>query len=197
VSGAGTIPEPHIWGNDMALHKTVFGTVTTAALAIAWTVAVPTGAAVAADTTTTFTVSGGSLTISAPTSASLGSGAAAGTVTAQLGEVTAADTRAALGASWAATVTSAPFTNSTTANAASITTATYSSGAATVTTGTADFIPGQTTTPAALSAIALTAFSESASVGNNSATWNPTIVVSLPAQAITGSYTGTITHSLS
>jgi len=167
----------------------------TAALAAAWMVAAPAGAAFAADTTTTFTVSGGALGISAPTSAGLGTGAAAGTLTAQLGAVTATDTRGALGAGWTAAAASTVFASSVT-GAASITTATYSSGIAT-TTGTALFLQGQTTTPAALSSTAVTAYSASASVGNNSATWNPTIVVSIPAQAIAGTYTGTITHSLS
>jgi len=160
----------------------------TAALAAAWMVAAPAGAAFAADTTTTFTVSGGALGISAPTSAGLGTGAAAGTLTAQLGAVTATDTRGALGAGWTAAAASTVFASSVT-GAASITTATYSSGLATGTTGTAVFLQGQTTTPAALSSTAVTAYSASATVGNNSATWNPTIVVSIPAQAIAGTYT--------
>jgi hypothetical protein len=181
----------------MVLHKSLSGALATAALAVAWTVAAPAGAAVAADTTTTFAVSGGALGISAPGSANLGTGAAAGTLTAQLGAVTATDARGALGAGWTAAAASTAFANSTTPAAASITTATYSSGLATGTTGIAVFLQGQTTTPAALSSTAVTAYSASASVGNNSATWNPTIVVSLPAQAIAGSYTGTITHSLS
>jgi hypothetical protein len=34
-------------------------------------------------------------------------------------------------------------------------------------------------------------------VGNNSVTWNPTVLITLPAQAVAGKYTGTITHSVS
>ncbi|SEF02707.1 hypothetical protein SAMN04489740_3846 [Arthrobacter alpinus] len=181
----------------MVLHKSFSAALAAAALVVAWTVAAPAGAAMAADTTTTFTVSGGALGISAPASKDLGTGAAAGTLTAQLGAVTATDTRGALGASWTASAAATAFTNSTTPAAASITTATYSSGLATGTTGTAIFLPGQTATPAAISAIAVTAYSASVSVGNNSATWNPTVVVSVPVQAIAGDYTGTITHSLS
>jgi hypothetical protein len=32
-------------------------------------------------------------------------------------------------------------------------------------------------------------------VGDNSASWNPTFIVSLPAAAVVGTYTGTVTHS--
>lgn len=78
--------------------------------------------------------------------------------------------------------------------AAPITKTTYTSGPATSTTGTVFFLPGQTNTSSTLSFTAVTAFSPSATGGNTSAIWNPTIVVNLPAQAITGSYTGTITH---
>jgi hypothetical protein len=35
-----------------------------------------------------------------------------------------------------------------------------------------------------------------AGVGNNSAAWNPTLVVTAPAAAVTGLYTGTVTHSV-
>ncbi len=32
--------------------------------------------------------------------------------------------------------------------------------------------------------------------GNNTATWNPSVVVAIPSDAISGNYTGTITHSV-
>ncbi|MEW1821576.1 hypothetical protein AB0323_12420 [Arthrobacter sp. NPDC080031] len=159
----------------------------------------PAGPAEAADTTTTFQVSGGALSVSAPATKDLGTGAAAGTLTAQLGNVTVTDSRAQLGASWTATVSSAGFTNADVGQAAPITTVTYASGTATATSGLATFLPGQISpaVPAALTSTGITAFSASAATGNNSATWNPTVVVSIPAQAIAGHYTGTITHSVS
>jgi hypothetical protein len=36
-----------------------------------------------------------------------------------------------------------------------------------------------------------------ATTGNNFATWNPTVSITLPAQAVAGTYSGTITHSVS
>ncbi len=35
-----------------------------------------------------------------------------------------------------------------------------------------------------------------AGVGNNSATWDPTIAVAVPATAVGGAYTGTLTQSV-
>ncbi|MEU6410670.1 hypothetical protein [Microbispora sp. NPDC046933] len=32
--------------------------------------------------------------------------------------------------------------------------------------------------------------------GDNSATWDPTIVITVPAQAVAGTYTGTVNHSV-
>lgn len=152
----------------------------------------------AAGTTTTFAVDGGLLSVSAPLSAALGTGAAAGTISAQLGTVTATDARAALGAAWTVSVTSTDFANVTTPTAGAVPKGNvdYRSGTGT-TTGTALFVPGQ-----ALAinkqdlSVPRTAYSATATVGNNSATWNPTLEVRVPAQAITGSYTGTVTHSV-
>lgn len=171
-----------------------------AALALTSVLAGPAGPSKAADTTTTtFTVSGGALGISAPDSKDLGSGTAAGALTAQLGTVTVTDNRAQLGASWTAVASSTEFVNSSVTEAAPITTATYASGLATATTGIATFLPGQllNALPPTLSSTGITAFSAAATVGSNSASWNPTIVVHVPAQAINGAYTGVITHSVS
>jgi hypothetical protein len=41
-----------------------------------------------------------------------------------------------------------------------------------------------------------TAFTLTLGVGDNSATWNPTLIVSVPASAVAGVYTGTVTHSV-
>jgi hypothetical protein len=35
-----------------------------------------------------------------------------------------------------------------------------------------------------------------AGVGDNSATWNPTLSVAVPPAAVTGTYTGTLTQSV-
>ena len=57
--------------------------------------------------------------------------------------------------------------------------------------------PGQLTAAQAQSlSTARTAFSVLLAVGNNTVAWNPTVVVTVPASAVAGTYTGTITHSV-
>ena len=43
---------------------------------------------------------------------------------------------------------------------------------------------------------AQTAFTGGSLIGNNSASWNPTMVVTIPAAAVVGTYTGTVTHTV-
>ncbi|HEX2699177.1 MAG TPA: hypothetical protein VHM89_03105 [Acidimicrobiales bacterium] len=171
------------------------------AVASAAGLAIPARAAVTGDTTTTFTLSGGLLSITVPASKALGSVAtgSASTAAAQLGTVAVGDARGTLLGTWTASVSSTAFTtgaataNETIANS----NADYWSGAATATTGTGVFLPGQAT---ALAKVTLgssrTAFSASALVGNNTASWNPTVNVNIPSAAVAGDYTGTITHSV-
>ncbi len=159
------------------------------------------GAAQASDTSTSFTLTAaGGLSVSAPASKSLGSVATnAGTVSAQLGATTVTDLRGALGASWTATVVASDFTTGAATADETIGKAnvSYWSGAATATTGTAVFVPGQLTNLlAAVIDSAQTAFSATGTVGNNSATWNPTVTITVPADSVVGSYAGTITHSV-
>ncbi|MDQ1521295.1 MAG: hypothetical protein QOI55_2368 [Actinomycetota bacterium] len=158
-------------------------------------------AAHAADTSTTFVLSAaGGLSISVPASATLSSGTAtnAGTLTASLGAVSVSDLRGALLTSWTATVTSGDFsTGGATSNEKILkANVAYWSGAATATSGTGVFTPGQATSllAAALST-GRTAYAATAAVGNNSATWDPTVVVTIPSAAVVGTYSGTITHS--
>ena len=71
----------------------------------------PANAADGSNTTVTFTLAGEGLSISAPTSASLGTASnEATTVTGSLGTVTVTDQRGQLAAAWTATVSSTPFT---------------------------------------------------------------------------------------
>jgi hypothetical protein len=154
----------------------------------------------AADTTTTFSLAAGSLSISAPASRDLGSGSTGGgTVSAQLGTVTVTDNRGALVGTWTASVSSTDFTtggataNETIAKGQ----VTYWSGTATASSGVAVFAPGQASAANAQAlSVSRTAFSATAIVGNNSASWNPTVTVNVPAAAVAGDYTGTITHSV-
>jgi len=154
----------------------------------------------AADTTTTFTLSGSSLSISAPASKSLGSTATgSASLAAQLGTVTVTDARGATLGAWTASVSSTDFTTGGGTANETITksNATYWSGAATASSGVGTFTPGQllSVNAQALSA-SRTAFSATVVVGNNSVSWNPTVTINLPAAAVAGDYTGTITHSV-
>ena len=172
---------------------------TIAGTALAGIFAAP--AAQAEDTTTTFVLSAaGGLSITVPASTELSAGTAtnAGSLTSQLGAVSVTDQRGALLTSWTASVTSTDFTTGTATAAETIAKAAvaYASGAATATVGTGVFTPGQATTPLAQAlSVSRTAFAATAAVGNNSATWNPTVVVTIPATAVVGTYSGTITHS--
>lgn len=160
----------------------------------------PAHAATTANTTTTFTLSAGALAITAPASKDLGTAATGtATLTSQLGAVSVADGRGALLASWTSSVASTDFsTGAATANEKVLKASVdYWSGVATSTTGTGVFTPGQATGQLAVAMSASqTAYSAASVVGNNTATWNPTVIVNIPSAAVAGVYTGTITHSI-
>ncbi len=153
----------------------------------------------AASTDTTFSLTAGSLSVSVPSSFALGS-ASTGTATlsGSLGTVAVTDDRGATLGTWSVSVSASDFTTGGATSNETIAKAQvdYWSGAAT-TTGVAVFLPGQAAAinKQALSA-ARTAYSASAVVGNNTASWSPTVTLNIPAAAVAGSYTGTITHSL-
>ena len=161
----------------------------------------PAQAALTAGTTATFTLtSSGALSITAPESKDLGSVAhdASTTTAAQLGAVAVADTRASNLGSWTAKVSSTDFTTGSGDSLRTIAKANafYWSGLAT-TTGTAVFTAGQALETAKLAlSEQRTAYSATAIVGNNTASWNPTMSVSIPAGSVVGTYTATITHSV-
>jgi hypothetical protein len=172
--------------------------------AVTVAVAVSAAPALAAPTdssTVTFGIDAGTLDITVPASTDLGSGSPGDTVTAQMGAVTVSDERAELVGTWTATVTSTTFTTGggtpdETIPAGAVS---YWSGEATATTGVGGAIPGQLTAllAAPLSPTTpVTAFSKLEGAGNNSATWNPSLVVSVPAAAVAGTYTGTVTQSV-
>ena len=155
----------------------------------------------AADTSTTFTLSAaGGLTVSAPGSASITGGATdVGTLSGSLGTTTVSDLRGALAGSWTATVSSTDFTTGTASANETIVKANvaYWSGAATASSGTAVRVPGQVDALAKQSlSSSRTAFAATGTVGNNSTSWAPTLVVTVPAQAVVGTYSGTVTHSV-
>jgi hypothetical protein len=145
-------------------------------------------------TTVTFAVTSGALTMTAPTAASLGSGAPGSSVSSQLGTVTVTDNRALLAASWTATVASTTFTTGTATPSETIPTAdAYYDPGAISTTGTITVTP----TGVVLSTTPQAVVAGTAGAGNNSASWSPRLVVTVPTSAVSGTYTGTITHSVS
>jgi hypothetical protein len=149
-----------------------------------------------ADTTTaSVTVTGGTLTISAPAAAgSLGSIAnsvSGGTISGTLGQVQVNDARSApAGSGWVASVISTAFTPSAGPTiAASF--VSYTAGTITK-VGTATYTannPGNLTgVSAAVTATGIT--------GDNSATWTPTINVAVPGGTVATTYSAIITHSV-
>lgn len=156
--------------------------------------------ATSGDTTTTFTLTAGVLAITAPASANLGSVATGtSTTSAQLGSVQVADGRGALFGAWTTSVSSTDFTTGGATAQETIAKAVsdYWSGAATATTGVGTFTPGQANAGAKQTlGSSRTAFTGANVVGNNTATWNPTVIINIPAAAVAGAYSGTVTHSV-
>jgi hypothetical protein len=146
------------------------------------------------DTTVTFTVTSGALSMSAPVSASLGSGAPGTTISGALGPVSVTDSRALLSASWTTTAASSDWTTggATPAETIPATDVGYDPGSIT-TTGTIT----ATGTPITLSGTATPIVTGTSGVGDNTATWDPAISVAVPAAAVGGAYTGTLTQSVS
>jgi hypothetical protein len=109
------------------------------------------------------------------------------------------DNRGMASASWTATVTGTTFTtgSGTGPETIPLTKVAYWSGPATATTGTGAFTPGQANAGAAVNLTTpRAAFSLTSGTSITSASWNPTLSVSVPAAAVAGTYTATITHSV-
>jgi hypothetical protein len=160
------------------------------------------------NTTVTFTVTNGALTIDAPTDVAL-AGATVDTVTAPSlpgttvsgtnGPTTVVDNRAALDASWTATVSSSDFTTgagTTPETIPALGTTTYDPGTITDGTGdTAAAVDATGTVPFALDNGGVDVVTNSGS-GDNTAVWDATIAVAIPATAVEGAYTGTLVTSV-
>jgi hypothetical protein len=160
------------------------------------TLAVPAFAATAGGTTASFTLTGGTLSITVPTTpVSLGSSpeAVAGQViSGPLGQVQVTDARdPAAGSGWVATVISAAFTPGA-GPAIAASAISYNAGPITK-VGTATYTANNpvdlTATVAVVTASGIT--------GDNSATWNPTISIAVPGGTAATSYSALITHSVS
>ncbi|HEX5293442.1 MAG TPA: hypothetical protein VFX25_31600 [Streptosporangiaceae bacterium] len=146
------------------------------------------------DTTMMFTVTSGALTMSAPASANLGSGAPGTTISSPLGTIEVADDRALLSASWTATASSTIWVTGT------------GTGSETIPANAATYTPGPIQTTGVITATgqaitlttsAQTVVTGSAGVGDSTASWDPTIAVEVPPSAVSGTYTATLTQSVS
>ncbi|MEV4755698.1 hypothetical protein AB0J86_11385 [Micromonospora sp. NPDC049559] len=150
-------------------------------------------------TTVTFEVQAGALTITVPDASTLGTATpAGGTITDNLGTVTVNDQRASPTPTWTATVLGTNFTTGGGDDPGEV----VPIGSVTYTTGTMTPGAGQTgTCNALLTTTALTVTAQDAAThtggtGNNSCSWDPSLVVTLATTNVAGTYTGTITHSV-
>lgn len=154
-------------------------------------------------TSVTFTLSGGSLSVTQPGGpAALTGGALAGlagtALTGSLGSTTVTDQRGGV-TGWTSTIAqTTAFSNGTTTIPVGNTKAWVASpitptGVAVVTAGT--YLTQLT--GLALTSNAQSFVTASAVVGNNSATFNPSIAVTIPSDATVGDYTGVITQTVS
>jgi hypothetical protein len=146
-------------------------------------------------TPVTITVAGGALSISAPSALNnLGTivdSVDGATLSGQLGQVQVNDARSpAAGSGWVASVISTAFTPSAgpTIPASSVA---YTAGPITK-VGTATYTAND---PSNLTGVS-SAVTATGITGDNSATWNPTIHVSVPGGVASGVYSATITHSV-
>ncbi len=130
-----------------------------------------------------------------PGTANLGSGALGSTVSGALGSVQVIDNRGSTSASWTASVSSTTFTNA--GKTVPLANLKYWSGPSTSTTGTGTFTPGQTNSGAAQDlTTSRTCFTLAGGNGINQATWNPTLVATVPITLTPGTYSGVVTHSV-
>jgi hypothetical protein len=171
----------------MRTHRTTLRLfVATAAGILTLAVAMPALAA----TPATFEVTAGGLSISAPgATADLGTRANTvdgGTVSGPLGQVQVSDARSAgAGSAWTASVISTAF------GAVPASAVAYTAGTITK-VGTAAYAAND---PTHLEGV-IPAVSATGITGDNSATWNPTITVTIPGGTPAGTYNATITHSV-
>jgi hypothetical protein len=151
------------------------------------------GAAVTGGTAGTFTITAGGLAITVPASAAFANvNTGAASTSGALGAVSVTDTRGSAVALWTTTVTSTVFGTGPSANeTVALADISYASGLSTASSGIGAFVPSLSTAMTATPVVRWTA-----GIGNNSATWNPTVTFALLGSQVAGVYTGTITHSV-
>ena len=159
--------------------------------ALAIVVAQSAGAA----TPTTFTLTPGTLAISAPTSSvsigSQGVSADPSSISGQLGDVTVTDQRGGA-TSWVTSVIVTAFTPTTGPAVTAIPASAVAYSAGTITQS------GVTTTkPATTDLTGVSPVVNGSSTGLSIASWDPTLHITMPASALADTYTSTLTTSVS
>jgi hypothetical protein len=155
----------------------------------------PASADTTGSTPVTFEVGGGALSMTVPTgTVDLGSvpvSANAQAVSAQLGTVTVTDDRGAT-EGWTVTASATDFVGPQSISVSAAGSSSYGSPPAEV-FGTADVAPTNLTALYPPAAVQVATGVD----GVNAATWNPTISVTIPADALAGTYSSAVTHSVS
>jgi hypothetical protein len=152
-------------------------------------------------TTVTFTVtSTGTLSMTAPDTVNLGTGAVGSTISGSLGSETVTDNRALDVAAWTVTASSTDWTT----GIGGSTTETIPAGDVTYAPGTITHTGTLTTTGHTITlanavtppALDPTVVAGTAGIGNNTATFSPQISVAVPGAAVAGAYSGVLTQSV-
>lgn len=140
----------------------------------------------------------GVLTITVPGTASIGSVVRGNTISASMGSVNVLDQRMG-STSWVASVSATNLTTGAGSPAETIAKSNiaYWSGVITASSGGGIRIAGQDTAAQKVPlSTTVTAFSGSKTVGTTMTRFAPTLVVTIPALAVVGTYTAVITHSV-
>jgi hypothetical protein len=154
--------------------------------------ALPASAAQTGDTTTTFTLNGGTIDIAVASSANLPTGnSGQAFVSGQLGPVTVTDNRGNT-VSWTASAASTTFTTNNGTATTTSTGVTYNSGTVNKTGEVTAAGNGNVPLAAAPSPVV----TGTSVVGNNTASWDPTLTVNLPSNSLAGTWSGTVTTSV-
>jgi hypothetical protein len=151
-------------------------------------------------TSATITLSAGTLDITVPggpVALATGTNTATGTsLSGALGPVTVADTRGVEDGGWTTTVVSTAFVPATDGSAVIPATGVgYAAGTIT-SAGTGTYTPTNQAAVAPGISAAVAVVTATAITGDQTATWSPTIIVTVPATASADTYTATITHSV-
>ncbi|MEV0808398.1 hypothetical protein [Micromonospora sp. NPDC050200] len=149
------------------------------------------------ETAATFDVTAGVLEITVPDTADLGTGTPGSAITGSLGAVSVSDQRASTTPNWTASVISTDFTTGAggTGQVVPATSITYASGTVTPGAGQTGTCNASTATPLD-NTTPITAASHTGGSGNNTCSWNPTLVVTVATTNVAGTYSGTVTHSV-